>query len=306
MNKDFFDSMDDSPASIRDYLAGNDIAARKRWGQNFLVDRPARTLLIDVLRVKQGMHVWEVGPGLGAMTRGLLDAGGVVTAFEIDHGMVRHLRRRFAVELGADGDDAGHTDATPEDGARRLRIVEGDAVRSLPATIDQRGKPDVLLGNLPYNAAGAILWSALNRYDPVDRVVCTVQKEVADRMVAEPASRDFGAFSLLCRLEHTARLVKTIPGGCFYPRPNVTSAVVVLDRVGASPRPDRTRILALANRAFTQPRKTLSNNLRVLCAGSRSETDDRIRSADVDPSRRPSSLSIEEMCAVAAVFADRL
>ena len=295
MNKDFFDSMDDSPAGIRDYLAENEIAARKRWGQNFLIDGPARAFLIDALKVEPGMHVWEIGPGLGAMTRGLLNAGGTVTAFEVDHGMVRHLRRRFVSEL----DDRG-------EGKGALSIVEGDAVKKMPQTMDNRGKPHAILGNLPYNAAGAILWSALNRYDPVERLVCTVQREVGERMVAEPGSKNFAAFSLLCRLEHAARLVKSIPGGCFYPRPNVTSAVVVLERRHPTPRQDRTRVLALANHAFTQPRKTLSNNLRSLCAGGRGETDERLRMADIDPARRPASLNIPEMCRVADAFGDCL
>ncbi len=289
--------MDDSPAAIRDYLAENDIAARKRWGQNFLFDRPARELLIDLLQVKPGASVWEVGPGLGAMTRGLLDAGTMVTAFEIDHGMVRHLGRRFHAELGE-----------PEPGDRhpKVQIIEGDAVKTIPGAIERYGNPEAILGNLPYNSAGAILWAALNRDEPVERLVCTVQKEVADRMVAEPGSRNFGAFSLLCRLDHKPKLVRTIPGGCFYPRPNVTSAIVLLDRVGQAVHPDRKQVLSLANRAFSQPRKTLSNNLRGLCVGGRGETDERIRAAGVDPSRRPSSLSIEEMCSTAQVFADRL
>ncbi|MFP4643797.1 MAG: 16S rRNA (adenine(1518)-N(6)/adenine(1519)-N(6))-dimethyltransferase RsmA [Spirochaetales bacterium] len=295
MSKDFFDSMDDSPAGIRDYLAENQIAARKRWGQNFLIDRPARELLISLLKVTPGMNLWEVGPGLGAMTRGLLDAGATVTAFEVDHGMVRHLRRRFAPEL----DDSA-------EGKGSLRIVEGDAAKKMPQLLEDGEKPRAILGNLPYNAAGAILWSVLNRYDPVERLVCTVQREVADRMIAEPGSRNFAAFSILCRLEHTARLVKTIPGGCFYPRPNVTSAAVLLDRRNSTPRPDRVRVLALANHAFAQPRKTLSNNLRSLCTDGRGETDGRLRQAGVDPSRRPSSLVISEICSIADAFADRL
>lgn len=282
-----FNRMDDSPAAIRDYLAESGIAARKRWGQNFLFDRPARRMLADLVEPAPGRRIWEVGAGLGAMTAHLLAGGAAVTAFEIDHGMIRHLHRRFA-------------------GCDRLRVVEGDAARRIPELrAGGAGEPDALLGNLPYNSAAAILWASMADGPPIGRIVCTVQREMAERMCALPGTRSFGPFSVLCSLEHRARIARRLPGGCFYPRPNVESAVVVLDAAGAPPQQPRARVLALAEAAFAQPRKTLANNLKSL-PGSREEAERRLMKVGVNPRRRPATLDMEEIMRLSAAFAEFL
>ncbi len=282
-----FDRMDDSPAAIREYLAESGIAARKRWGQNFLFDRPARRQLADLVEPSPGRRIWEVGAGLGAMTAHLLAGGAEVTAFEIDHGMIRHLHRRFGT-------------------CERLRIVEGDAARRIPELrAGAAEEPDALLGNLPYNSAAVILWATIGGGPPIRRIVCTVQREMAERMCAPPGSRDFGPFAVLCSLEHRARIVRHLPGGCFYPRPHVESAVVVLDASEVPPEQPKERVLALAEAAFAQPRKTLSNNLRSLTR-SRGEAERRLAEAGVEAQRRPATLGMDEIIRLAAAFADLL
>lgn len=296
-----FTRLDNSPAAIRDYLAESGLAARKRWGQNFLVDSAARQALIETLAPQPGERIWEVGPGLGAMTSGLLEAGAVVTAFEIDHGMVRHLRRRFhGREDYAPEQVSGETF---EDERPSFHVVAGDAVRTLPQSLRDHGRPEALLGNLPYNAAAPILWSALTSASPIPRIVCTVQREVAERMVAPPGSRNFGPFAVLCSLEYRARIVRKLPGGCFYPRPHVESSAVVLTASGAQLPIAREKILMLTDTVFTQPRKTISNNLKVL-AGTRAETDRRLAAAGISGDLRPSALSVEDIVGLSREFED--
>lgn len=216
----------------------------KRFGQNFLVSKTARERIFAELEADPSSSVWEIGPGIGAMTALALDAGLRVTAFEIDHGFARLLRRLFADR-------------------ETFSLVEGDFLKTWKTTLAEAEPPSRVFGNLPYSAANAIVASLLEEGPPIRRLVFTVQKETALRMAARPGSKDYSSFSVLCTSACRVRLAFDLGSGSFWPAPRVTSTVVVLeprpDPVGAA---DRKGFSAFVRSAFSSRRKTLRNNLK--------------------------------------------
>lgn len=235
----------DSPTALKALLEAEGLAMSKRFGQNFLVSRGARQRALAELKAEPGAAVWEIGPGLGAMTALALEAGLSVTAFEIDHGFARVLRRVF-------GEGPG------------FRLVEGDFLDTWKGELAAAGRPpERVFGNLPYSAANAIIAALLEGGLLPPRMVFTVQKEAALRMAAKPGTKDYSAFSVLCTSVCKVRLAFDLGASSFWPVPKVTSSVVVL-----SPRPDpvaaqdRAGFSAFVRAAFSSRRKTLRNNLR--------------------------------------------
>ncbi|PKL03960.1 MAG: hypothetical protein CVV53_09020, partial [Spirochaetae bacterium HGW-Spirochaetae-9] len=162
----------------------------KRFGQNFLVDPNAREKLYAALGTTAPVHVWEIGPGIGAMTALLLQRGHSVTAFEIDHGFARILRDLF-------GDNP------------RFTLVEGDFLKTWK---DAGTNPDIVFGNLPYNVALTIIGDLLESGQVPQRMIFTVQKEAAQRIVAVPGTKDYSAFSVLCSSVCRAKILYDIGG----------------------------------------------------------------------------------------------
>jgi 16S rRNA (adenine1518-N6/adenine1519-N6)-dimethyltransferase len=217
----------------------------KRLGQNFLVNRKARERVLAELRAEAGHCVWEIGPGIGAMTAMALDQALAVTAFEIDHGFARLLRRVF-------------------DGRPGFRLVEGDFLETRPGEISAaEAPPDRVFGNLPYSAANAIVAALLEGGPLAPRMVFTVQKEAALRMAAKPGPKDYSAFSVLCTSACRVRLAFDLGAGSFWPAPRVTSTVVVLEpRADPICPGDRVGFSRFVRASFSSRRKTLRNNLK--------------------------------------------
>lgn len=180
--------------------------------------------------------VLEVGPGLGALTRGLAESGARVVAIELDRRLLPALRET--------------TDAF-----ERVEVRQGDAMRFDHGSLPQGS---LLIANLPYQISTALLADAL-RSGRYARIVVLVQREVAERIVAGPSRPGFGAFSLLCRHFAEARIVRDVAPGCFLPAPKVTSSIVRLDpRSGVG---DDPVTFALIRDGFRHRRKTLRKNL---------------------------------------------
>lgn len=279
-SSEFYERLDNSPAAIRSYLQNRGLSAGKRFGQNFMVCPEVRADILAALGPLSGRNLWEIGPGLGAMTAMCLDGGAEVTAFEIDRGFVSHLHERFA-------DAAAFT------------LVPGDCLKTMPECPE--AAPEYVVGNLPYNLASHIIWYLLERLSGVQRLVVTVQKEAADRMLATDESREFGPLSILCNLEFEVQRIRTIPGECFYPRPQVTSTALVLKRIRGVPADEKAAILAVADAAFRARRKTLLNNLGV-ALGDRAEAANRLQRAGVDPSRRAEGLTFDDFRRLSEAF----
>ncbi|NLK14185.1 MAG: ribosomal RNA small subunit methyltransferase A [Spirochaetales bacterium] len=277
----------DSPNAITTLLEKEGLAMSRKFGQNFLISNSSRTRIVDLLDVQAGENVWEVGPGIGAITAILLERGALLTAFELDHGFCRILRTR------AFGDEPGFT------------LIEGDALKTLFTALKERDAPRYLCGNLPYNVGSALVARLLEGDSRPERMVFTVQKEVAQRICAKEGSKDWSSFSLLAQADYDVEIGFDIPPGSFYPPPKVHSSVVVFQLRKASriPKTDRFAFYLLVRELFGQRRKTLRNNLLQSKVGARiaKEGVDRLLLlSEIDPSRRPETLIWEDILSLSA------
>jgi 16S rRNA (adenine1518-N6/adenine1519-N6)-dimethyltransferase len=280
----------DSPAAINAFLAGRGLAPQKKFGQNFLVNRRARERLTEALAPPQNASVWEIGPGIGAMTALLLDTGARVTAFEIDRGFCALLPGIFA-------------------GRENFRLVEGDALE----TWKGEGRADFLLGNLPYNIAAHIIGGFIENGVFFKRMVVTVQREVARRIMARPASPDYSSFSVLCSSVYTARSVMPLNRGSFYPAPNVDSEGLCLELRPPALRAGYTPFFyRMVRTLFSRRRKTVKNGLLAflntespnpnLTAGA----SYLLQMAGIAPNERAENLAREDFLRLARVLSDTI
>jgi len=214
--------------------------ARKRFGQNFLIDRQVIADIVAALAPERGDCVVEIGPGLGALTDPLLRRLAHLHVIEIDRDIVARLKQR----------------ASPN-----LTIHEGDALEFDFAAL---GTGLRIIGNLPYNISTPLLFHLANFADRVIDMHFMLQKEVVERMVAAPGTSDFGRLSVMLQYRFVIDSLLAVPPESFAPAPKVDSAVVRL-----MPRPpaelaarDESRFAALVSAAFAQRRKMLRNNLK--------------------------------------------
>ncbi|HEY8966093.1 MAG TPA: 16S rRNA (adenine(1518)-N(6)/adenine(1519)-N(6))-dimethyltransferase RsmA [Candidatus Methylacidiphilales bacterium] len=252
---------------IRRLLDERGMRPLARFGQNFLHDQNlARAIVLEaVAELYPAGPVLEVGPGLGALTELVLEAGLEITALEIDRGLAAVLRDRLGAKPG-------------------FRLVEGDALETLadPAFRATPGaRPRLFLGNLPYNISTPLLVAVLGLPQPPERIVLTLQKEVAERLAAKPGTGAFGSLSVQVQSAYSVRLVRVLPPSVFYPVPEVDSAVVRLDRLAAPllPEAETAAFHAFVKKGFSQRRKKLSNTL------------------GIDDARRPEALSVPDWIA---------
>lgn len=273
----------DSPVALKAFLDSKGMAMQKKFGQNFLVNGHARNRLIDSLEVKEGTTVWEVGPGLGAMTANIIDRGCFLTAFEIDRGFAAVLKDIF-----------------PEDG--HFRLVEGDVLKTWKKEMESNGIPERFFGNLPYNVAAAIVADMISAGVRFEKAVVTVQKEVAQRMAAKPGTADYSSFSVLCQWAYDVTPIMDLAGGCFWPRPNVDSRAVKMVKKDNFPNcKDATLFMKILRMLFLQRRKTVKNNLSQLPGGT-AQAERVLKEAGIDPSIRAERLTLEEMLHLADVI----
>ena len=211
--------------------------ARKRFGQNFLVRESAVKRIVQLCGAREGVKVLEIGPGLGALTRALIDTGATLRAIELDRDLAAHLR----VEL-------------PE-----LDLVEGDALRVDLSEVAP-GTGWVCCANLPYNVSTRILRRVLvdRRFD---RLVLMFQREVAERIVAGPGSKTYGSLSVLVAAHAQARLALSLGPADFHPRPKIDSAVVVFELLDSGRPLDLEHFEKVVRAGFSQRRKVLANAL---------------------------------------------
>ena len=218
---------------------------RSRLGQNFLVDSSAQKRIVDALGSDANGSVIEIGPGGAALTDLLAARAARLIAIELDAALAAQLRARFA--------------------APNVEIVEADVLSvDLGALAPGAGRTLAVVGNLPYYITSPILQHLFLHEAALSRAVVMVQREVADRMTAEPGTSAYGLLSVLCRLHAELTYLFTLPPEAFQPEPAVESAVVRLDfrsrwnELGVEP----DGFGRFLRSAFAQKRKTLANNLR--------------------------------------------
>lgn len=234
----------DSPTDLSTLLERLGLGMRKKYGQNFLVSGQARRRIAALFESRPDARAWEIGPGTGAMTREALTAGLAISAFEIDKGFAAFIRESY-------GSIAG------------FELYEGDFMKTWKMALAASGRPDIAFGNLPYNAAGAIIAALIEGGVRPARMVFTVQKEAAQRMCAVPSTKNYSAFTVLCQSTYRVKTAFDLSPGMFWPQPRVTSAVVVMDsRNDAVPFAGDRAFTGFTRACFSSRRKTLRNNLK--------------------------------------------
>jgi 16S rRNA (adenine1518-N6/adenine1519-N6)-dimethyltransferase len=262
--------MSDAHALIAKY----GLRAKKSWGQNFLVDERAYREIVNACALGAGDWAIEIGAGLGTLTRRLAETGAHVVAIERERDMLDVLR----AELGGDA---------------RIEVVEANALTFDYAAVATRaGKPPVVVGNLPYQIASPILFRLLEARRSVARIVIMLQKEMADRIVAPPGEKAYGALSVMVRFYGEPKLVCRVRAGGFVPAPRVDSAVL---RIVPHAQPldvDADKFSRVVHAAFGQRRKTLRNALSA--AFDVGLVDRALAAANLDGKRRGETLSVGE------------
>lgn len=252
---------------------------RPRFAQHFLVAREVTEAIAGLVRPATGEVVVEIGPGRGALTEALLAVVDRLVAVEIDRDLVALLRTRR--------------------GAGTLDLIEGDILQiDLREVLRAAGGCRLLMvGNLPYNITAPLIFHLLAHADCISRAIVMVQREVAQRLVASPGSKDYGLLSVLVALRAEVELRLQVERDCFRPVPAVDSSVVELrfaPKIRYSVQ-DVNGFDRLVRRAFGQRRKMLRNSLLGLNpAGGRPWLDEVGQQAGIELTRRPEELSIEE------------
>ncbi len=252
----------------------------RRMGQNFLVDPRMLARIAATVEATAGDIVLEIGAGLGALTGELLQSGATVYAVERDARFVRVLTDRFRE-------------------AANLQMVRSDILR-LDLGSYAMGEPKRILvaGNIPFSMTSPILEFLLHQRRWVRRVVLTVQKEVALRIIAEPGTKEYASITLLTQIAFRPKIAFTIPPNAFYPQPKVTSAVMCLEPLSEPvvPPEEEEGVLRLVRMLFTHRRKTLLNALSFSGkAEDRSILRGALEKAGLDPIRRPDTLGFGEL-----------
>lgn len=252
----------------------------KKLGQNFLIDAGIVQGIVDAADIHPGDKVLEIGPGIGTLTQGLAEAGAEVTAVELDKKLPAILDKTL-------------------EGYENVRIIPGDILKvNIPELMG--GQPFKVAANLPYYITTPILMALLERHLPITHLVTMVQKEVAERMVAKPGSRIYGALSVAVQYYTAPEIVLDVPPRSFIPAPEVDS-VVISCRVRENPAvrvKDEKMFFRVVKAAFGQRRKTLQNAMKA--AGIEKEAVKlSLEKADIDGTRRGETLSLDEFAAIA-------
>ncbi|EAU44650.1 16S rRNA (adenine(1518)-N(6)/adenine(1519)-N(6))-dimethyltransferase RsmA [Salipiger bermudensis] len=269
---------------LREVIASHDLSAKKSLGQNFLLDLNLTAKIARQAGDLSGMDVLEIGPGPGGLTRGLLAEG---------------ARKVLAIEkdtrcLPALAEIAG---AYPD----RLEVISGDALQIDP--LAHLTPPIAICANLPYNVGTELLvrWLTPEDWPPFWQTLTLMfQREVAERIVAQPGSKAYGRLAVLAQWRTEARIVLSLPPGAFTPPPKVSSAVMHL-RALPEPRfpAERAALERVVAAAFNQRRKML----RAALKGLAPDIEDRLEAAGIAPTERAEQVSLEQFCALARALA---
>ena len=262
----------------RRVLSRHGLAPKRGFSQNFLVSRSAVERIVTALAPAPGELVIELGPGLGTLTAAILRAGARVLALDTDRDMLHVLSQ----ELGHVTQlEARHGDATEVD----LAALAPDHPRVAVA------------GNLPYAVTGAIFRRLVSQHARLSRAVLMVQREVRDRLLGEPGSKQYGALSVFTRGVFDVKPVCLVPAGAFHPPPKVDSAVIALTPRAHPLDVDDARFARPVRAAFEARRKTLRNALLRIDAPD--VVDRGLAAANIDGKRRGETLDIDEFARLA-------
>lgn len=251
--------------------------ARKRFGQNFLTDQFVLDRIIDAIRPQPGQAMVEIGPGLAAMTALLLKRLDHLQVVELDRDLVARLEKAFPRE--------------------KLTIHSGDALKFDFARIAvPEGQKLRIVGNLPYNISSPLLFHLAGFAPMVEDQHFMLQKEVVERMVAEPGSKAYGRLSVMLQWRYDMSLLFTVPPAAFDPPPQVDSAIVRMAPVQRRLACDGAALEAVVTRAFSQRRKVIRNCVAGMF------TEAQLEQAGIDPQARPETVGLEQYVALANIL----
>ncbi len=286
-----------SAADIRVLADKAGIRPTKTLGQNFVIDPNTIRRIVETAKIGADEHVLEVGPGLGSLTLGLLDASREVTAVEIDPALAGQLAETVA-------------SFRPER-AQDLHLIHADAMDVTAEHLNQTAGslPTALVANLPYNVAVPVLLHLLAEVETLDHALVMVQEEVADRLAAEPGSKIYGVPSVKSNWYGKLSKAGVIGMKVFWPEPKITSGLVHFrrhdqqDAANIQQGADRDLTFRLIDAAFAQRRKTLRAALGGVL-GSPAQAEQLLREAGIDHTLRGERLTISDFAALAVCAAE--
>jgi 16S rRNA (adenine1518-N6/adenine1519-N6)-dimethyltransferase len=263
-----------SPSIIKALLDSLGHRPNKGLGQNYLIDSNILGIIIEAARIVPSDQLLEIGPGLGALTQALLATGAKLTAIEKDRTMSSHLREHF----------------------QGLELLDAD-VLDINLSELFAGGINKIIANLPYSVGSRFIVNALEASPLPERMVFMVQKEVSDRLTAQPGGKEYGPLAIWSQLNYEVKCIKNVSPTCFMPAPKVWSAVVRFEK-RATPLAEVTnyeRFKKLIKLSFTQRRKQIGSNLRK----NHPEFFQGLEKCGIDPAARPEQISIKQWAMLA-------
>ena len=272
-----------SPQVTQHILNRFKLRADKKLGQNFLIDENVVRQIVEAAELSEADTVLEVGPGIGTLTQGLAESKAQVVAVELDTRLLPVL-------------------ATTLEGYDNVRVVHGDILKV--NIMEEVGAPEFkVCANLPYYITTPIIFALLEKRLPMERLVAMVQKEVAERMAAQPGGKEYGALSVAIQYYTEPEIAFIVPPTSFIPAPAVDSAVIVCKRRAKPPVEvcDEALFFRVVKAAFSLRRKMLSNSLKNM--GIKGEQVAKwLELAGVDGKRRAETLSLEDFAKLTNSF----
>lgn len=268
----------------RQYYHLHGTKPRKRFGQHFLAQPGTAQRIVDSAELDESDVVVEVGPGLGALTQFIQDRVRVLHLVELDRDLANYLR------------------TVTQPWSNRIRVHQQDILTfDFRSLVSPEGRRLIVLGNLPYNITSPLVFHLLESREVFKRAVFMVQKEVGERLTADPGSKSYGVLSVLLGVYAKTTKLFSVGPQQFYPQPQVDSLVIRIDipeavHIGKS----SFRLLRnIVNLAFQQRRKTLRNSLKSLNAKSLQQAFEK---SDIDPQRRPETLTPDEFLRLTSCY----
>ena len=276
-----------NPKETIQVLQKHEFQFKKKFGQNFLIDPHVLDKIVDAAQITKDDFVLEIGPGIGTLTQYLCENARQVLAVEIDDKLIPILKETLQPY---DNVEVLHGDILKQD------------IQQIADTYND-GKPIKVVANLPYYITTPIIMELFESHVPLANVTVMVQKEVADRMKAEPGTKDYGALSLAVQYYAKPYIAAFVPPNCFMPRPNVGSAVIRLDCLARVPVEvhNEKLMFRLIRASFNQRRKTLQNGIAISAELSftKEQAARAIEQAGFDVRIRGEKLGLEEFARLA-------
>lgn len=260
-------------SDLKRALSQYGLRANKKLGQNFLCDKNMADAIIAASGNLAGKYVLEVGPGAGALTARLYAAADGVCAIELDGGLYRLLQQELSCP--------------------NLQLINADALKFDFAALPRQ--PEAVVANLPYYITTALINRFLDDLPTAATLTLMMQREVCDRLTAEPGTKAYGSLSVAVQYQCDVERLLSIPGECFYPEPEVESTLVRFTRRAYPIQPaDEQAMLRLVRAAFAMRRKTIRNNLNAANLWGKEQVEAGLERAGISPSARAEALSLDD------------